>query len=52
MAAYMSMLLWMICGIICYYIAKARKAKFNILWSLVVAFFRPVCDTVGIFCEA
>jgi hypothetical protein len=42
MANYMPVLVWVICAMICYYIAKARNVKPSLFWTLIVVFLGPL----------
>jgi hypothetical protein len=42
MAAYVPAIIWIICAIVCYYIAKARKVKPNLMRNLIVVFLGPL----------
>lgn len=42
MAAYILVVVWVICAITCYYIAKIRNVKPSLFWRLVVVFLGPI----------
>lgn len=41
MATYVPLLFWIISAVICYYLAKARHVKPNLMWRLIVVFLGP-----------
>jgi len=41
MVAYVPAIVWIISAIVCYYIAKARKVKPNLIRNLIVVFLGP-----------
>lgn len=42
MAAYMPVIIWIVSAIICYYIARARNVKSNLVRRLIVLFLGPL----------
>jgi len=51
MAAYVPAIIWIISAIVCYYIAKARKVKPNLMRKLIVVFFGPLAIPLVFFAE-
>jgi len=49
MAAYVPAIIWIISAIICYYIAKARNVKPNLLRRLIVVFLGPLAIPLAFF---
>jgi len=42
MAAYIPVIIWIVSAIICYYIARAKNVKQNLVWRLTVVLLGPV----------
>jgi len=51
MAAYIPAIIWIISAIVCYYIAKARKIKPNLMWKLIVVFLGPLAIPLVFFAK-
>jgi len=49
MAAYVPAIIWMVSAIICYYIAKARNVKPNLMRRLIVVFLGPLAIPLVFF---
>ena len=49
MAAYLPAIIWMVSAIICYYIAKARNLKSNLIQRLIVVFLGPLAIPLVFF---
>ena len=49
MAAYVPAIIWMTSAIICYYIAKARNVKPNLMRRLIVVFLGPLAIPLVFF---
>ena len=41
MATYAPVIIWVIGAMLCYYIAKARKVKINLFWSIAIVILGP-----------
>jgi len=52
MAAYVPAIIWIISAIACYYIAKARKVKPNLMRKLIVVFLGPLAIPLVFFAKA
>jgi len=51
MAAYIPAIIWIISAIVCYYIAKARKIKPNLMRNLIVVFLGPLAIPLVFFAK-
>jgi len=51
MAAYIPVIIWIISAIVCYYIAKARKIKPNLMRKLIVVFLGPLAIPLVFFAK-
>jgi len=51
MVAYLPAIIWIISAIICYYIAKARKVKPNLIRKLIVVFLGPLAIPLVFFAK-
>ncbi len=49
MAAYVPVKIWIVSAIICYYIAKARNVKPNLIRRLIVVFSGPLAIPLAFF---
>ena len=49
MATYVPAIIWIISAIICYYVAKARNVKPNLLRRLIVVFLGPLAIPLVFF---
>ena len=51
MALYLPLIIWIISAIVCYYIAKARKVKPNLVRKLIVLFLGPLAIPLVFFAK-
>lgn len=51
MALYFPLIIWIISAIVCYYIAKARKVKPNLVRKLIVLFLGPLAIPLVFFAK-
>lgn len=49
MTAYLPAIVWVISAIVCYYIAKVRKVKLNLIRNLIVVFLGPLAIPLVFF---
>jgi len=52
MAAYVPAIIWIVSAIICYYIAKARNVKSNLVRRMIVVFLGPIAIPLVFFVKS
>lgn len=52
MVAYVPVIIWIVSAIICYYIARARNVKSNLVRRLIVVFLGPLAIPLAFFVKS